>query len=374
MGIQFDAAGTLEGLESAMAAAAGADVQGLLILCCDDNGFRPESLDPVIRDCGLPVAGGVFPALIHEERLVKTGSLVLGFARPFEVVHVPDLSDEDVDFEALIDARIPGDAPARPTMFVFVDGFATRIGAFIESLFTIFGLESNFIGGGAGSLSLRRKPCLITPDGLVADGAVLGLLDAPSGIGVSHGWTSLEGPFRVTASEGNVVRALDGEPALAVYRRVVEAHRGEPIPEDRFFETAGGYPLGIARMENERIVRDILRSTGDGGLRCVGEVPEGVFLDVLRGDAASLIEAAAHARNRARAAFPGTEIGTMDLFMDCISRVLFLGDRFSEELAAVREPGRPLIGACTIGEIANSGVDFLEFFNKTAVVAAMDAP
>jgi hypothetical protein len=154
----------------------------------------------------------------------------------------------------------------------------------------------------------------------------------------------------------------------------VEAHRGEPIPEDRFFETAGGYPLGIARMENERIVRDILRPTEQGGLRCVGEAPEGVFVDVLRGDAASLIEAASHARDRARAAFPGTEIGTMDLFMDCISRVLFLGDRFSGELAAVREPGRPLIGACTIGEIANSGVDFLEFFNKTAVVAALDAP
>jgi hypothetical protein len=374
MGIHFDAAGTLEGLESAMTAAAGADVQGLLILCCDNNGFRPATLDPLLRGCGLPVAGGVFPALIHEGTLVKTGSLVLGLARPFEVVHIPDLSDADADFEALIDARIPDQTPVSSTLLVFVDGFARRIGAFIESLFTIFGLESNFIGGGAGSLSLRREPCLITPDGLVGDGAVIGLLDAPSGIGVSHGWTSLEGPFRVTAAEGNVIHALEGQPALALYRRVVEAHRGEPIPEDRFFETAGGYPLGIARMDNERIVRDILRPTEQGGLRCVGEVPEGVFVDVLRGDAASLIEAASHARNAARAAFPGTEIGSMDLFMDCISRVLFLGDRFSEELAAVREPGRPLIGACTIGEIANSGVDFLEFFNKTAVVAALDAP
>ncbi|MFP4032811.1 MAG: FIST signal transduction protein [Desulfococcaceae bacterium] len=374
MGMQFDAAGTLEGLESAMAAADGPDVQGLLVLCCDENGFQPEQLDPVLRACSLPVAGGVFPALIHDGKLAKTGSLVLGLARPFEVVHVPDLSNHKADFESLIDARIPEDAPARPTLLVFVDGFARRIGAFIESLFTIFGLESNFIGGGAGSLSLRREPCLITPDGLVGDGAVIGLLDAPSGIGVSHGWTSLEGPFRVTASEGNVIHALEGQPALALYRRVVEAHRGEPISEDRFFETAGGHPLGIARMENERIVRDILRPTEQGGLRCVGEVPEGVFVDVLRGDAASLIEAASRARNAARAAFPGTEIGSMDLFMDCISRVLFLGDRFSEELAAVREPGRPLIGACTIGEIANSGVDFLEFFNKTAVVAALDAP
>ena len=56
-------------------------------------------------------------------------------------------------------------------------------------------------------------------------------------------------------------------------------------------------------------------------------------------------------------------------FIDCISRVLFLKDRFPEEIHAVRHKGLPLFGACTIGEIANSGKDYLEFYNKTAVVA-----
>ena len=61
------------------------------------------------------------------------------------------------------------------------------------------------------------------------------------------------------------------------------------------------------------------------------------------------------------------------IFMDCISRVLFLEDRFYEELNAVCKKDRFLIGACTIGEIANSGNDYLEFYNKTSVAAILES-
>jgi hypothetical protein len=53
--------------------------------------------------------------------------------------------------------------------------------------------------------------------------------------------------------------------------------------------------------------------------------------------------------------------------IDCISRSLFLGTDFQRELAAI-DDGLPMVGALTLGEIANSGRDFLEFYNKTAVV------
>jgi hypothetical protein len=40
---------------------------------------------------------------------------------------------------------------------------------------------------------------------------------------------------------------------------------------------------------------------------------------------------------------------------------------FGDELVAI-DDGLPMVGALTLGEIANSGRDFLEFYNKTAVV------
>jgi hypothetical protein len=59
------------------------------------------------------------------------------------------------------------------------------------------------------------------------------------------------------------------------------------------------------------------------------------------------------------------------LLMDCISRRLFLGAAFAKETAVMAPAATPSAGACTIGEIANSGTEYLEFYNKTAVVAAM---
>ncbi len=45
---------------------------------------------------------------------------------------------------------------------------------------------------------------------------------------------------------------------------------------------------------------------------------------------------------------------------------------FDDEIDAVFEEGTPLIGALTIGEIANSGTDYLEFYNKTSVVGMLE--
>ncbi len=45
---------------------------------------------------------------------------------------------------------------------------------------------------------------------------------------------------------------------------------------------------------------------------------------------------------------------------------------FNEEIESVHHGNRPLVGACTIGEIANCGTEYLEFYDKTAVVAVLE--
>ena len=66
--------------------------------------------------------------------------------------------------------------------------------------------------------------------------------------------------------------------------------------------------------------------------------------------------------------------GGMDktiLAIDCISRVLFLGDYFFREIRAISRGDIPMIGALTLGEIANSGSDFMQIYNKTCVVGIL---
>jgi hypothetical protein len=104
---------------------------------------------------------------------------------------------------------------------------------------------------------------------------------------------------------------------------------------------------------------------------CLGDIPAGSHIHIMHGEEQHLLDAAAEARQRALVA-AGSAPGRCQLVMDCISRALFLGDHFKHELKAFALPGLPMLGALTIGEIANHGDDYLEFYNKTAVVGVLE--
>lgn len=346
-------------------------INGLLILSCDENHFTANHVDPILTQSSLPIFGGIFPAIVHGKKLLKKGNIVVGLTRLMGIHSILELSNNQMDYEDILDTKIP-DLGTGKTMIVFVDGFAKRISDFIESLFSVFGLDINYIGGGAGSLSMQQKPCLFTQQGLMGDCAVIGLLDDHSGVGVNHGWTILNGPYRVSQSEHNTIKTLDWKPAFEVYHEVVSSHAKETFTRENFFEISKAYPFGIARMDNEQIVRDPIQVNPDQSLVCVGEVPEGSFVYILNGNNDSLIQAAGKAVQLCVDSFPPLEtMGTL-FIIDCISRVLFLEDQFDLELEAAHYQDLQLIGACTLGEIANCGNAFLEFYNKTCVMAVLE--
>jgi len=172
--------------------------------------------------------------------------------------------------------------------------------------------------------------------------------------------------------ERNVIKTLDWRPAFDVYREVVEAVSGQTFTDDNFFDIAKGYPFGINKFDSEKIVRDPIVLGENGAMVCVGEVPEESYLSILRGSVPSLVQAAATALDRSKDDFNHVSPVQTTLFIDCISRVLFLNEDFDQELKAVYDEQVDLIGALTLGEIANNGRDYLEFYNKTAVVAILD--
>jgi hypothetical protein len=371
MKILLDKTGTAEALENLlMTAQADSDVQALLIMACDANEFTKEQIDPILNKINKPVFGGIFPEIMHQTSKLEKGTIVAGFSNSAEIHIIPNLSDMDVNYEDILDEQIP-DSPHARTMFVFVDGLAQRISALIDSLFNIFGLEMNYIGGGAGSLSFVQKPVLFTNEGLMQDAAILALTDIPSGVGVNHGWTDIGGPFKVTESDCNVIKTLDWKPAFQVYKEVVEKHSGKRFTENNFFDIAKGYPFGLSKIGAEKIVRDPLSIDTNEYMICVGEVPQDVFIHILNGNTETLVNAAKKALTLAVESFTPGVAQKATFFIDCISRVLFLDNEFSKELHAVYNESVPLIGALTLGEIANNGKDYLEFYNKTAVIGVL---
>ncbi|MFA5422530.1 MAG: FIST N-terminal domain-containing protein [Phycisphaerae bacterium] len=345
-------------------------VKSILILACDENGYMPRAIDGILKNVPVPVFGGTFPQIILGLDNFTKGCIVAGLTSEADVQIISGLSDETIDYEKILEEKLPW--VEAKTMLVLVDGISTRISALIDSLFNVLGLEFNYIGGGAGSLAFKQKPCLLTNQGMIQDIAILVSLNVESGVGVSHGWTKVGGPFKVTESQGNIIHTLDWKPAFEVYKEVVENHSGEKFADHKFFDISKSYPFGINRLGAENIVRDPFIVKDDDSLVCVGDVPQEFYVHILTGDVNTLVNAAREAMEFGKKAYNGDMDKRTTLFFDCASRVMFLKGDFAYELKAVYCPQMPLIGALTIGEIANSRKEYLEFYNKTSVVGILE--
>ncbi len=349
------------------------DIKSLMVLACDENGFSPGNIDDVLKTIKVPVFGGIFPGIIHGTEKMEKGTIVAGLSIKPDIHVVPGLSDISINYGEVVTNLFP-EATTSKTMLVFVDGYSQRISALIDSLYNVLGLSYNFIGGGAGSinpsaLDMQNTPCLLTNNGLIKDSAILALVNIESGVGVGHGWQKIDGPYKVTESDGNAIKSLDWKPAFDMYREIIKSHSGEAITKDNFFDIAKSFPFGISRVGSETIVRDPFTVDGDT-IVVATPIPQESFVDILTGDHDSLVDAARQSYTSAKQSIPAGK-KTTTLLIDCISRALFLEDNFSLEIEAVRRDDEQLIGVLTLGEIASSGMDFMEFFNKTCVVGIL---
>lgn len=353
---------------AAFALAAQAMEQGaraLILLAADGNGCTPGHFDAWLRRLPVPVCGGVFPQLIHDQRNHECGYIVVGLPVAVAVTHIAGLSDPRADYAAALAGQLDT-TQEHPGLLVLVDGLSSRIAAFLDGLYDTLGSDPAYFGGGAGSLSFEQAPCLFSNQGMLHDHAQLVGLPWQLDLAVEHGWEKFAGPFVVTGANRNVIETLDYRPAFEVYRACVQADSGRSFATSDFFEIARGYPFGMEKPDGEMIVRDPITHTGEA-INCVGEVPVNSIVHVLKGRPERLIAAAAASAARLPAG-DGPAI-----LVDCISRVLFLEGDFIKELQAVKRPlgPRPLFGVLTLGEIANGGDLCLEFYNKTLVLAAL---
>jgi len=318
--------------------------------------------------------GAIFPGLIHGNQRHEEGALILvlpALEKPFLIKGLDTERIDLPDFGTKI-----SEAPNKKyTAVILVDGLTSNISLFLSKLFNRLGNAVHYFGGGAGSRTLRQEPCLFTPEGWFQNAAIVAFIKLEINLGVRHGWERIQGPIVATRTRKNRIAELNWKNAFQVYREAVESDSGLELAEENFFEIAKGYPFGIIKEGGEDIVRDAIDVTPDGELLCVGEVPENAVLRILKGKKESLIRAAGQAVDDCLC----TKIRNLrqNLIVDCISRVIFLGEDFSKELETVNRKIHisndqpPLSGILTLGEISSYGEGFLEFFNKTIVIGVL---
>ena len=376
MKIQLDKNGSLPKLEKMLLEAEADDsVQAIMILACEANNFTPENSDTIFKNVSKPLFGGIFPQILHNTENLHQGTIVAGFTHKINPRILENISHADINLDNLLE-EISQEMPAAGnTIFLFVDGMSRTIASLLDSTFNHLGLLSNYIGGGAGSLTFKPMPCVITGKGLLQDAAIFAYAEMGSGVGVAHGWHPVSEPLKITSSKHNSVVSLNWKPAFEVYREIIANVSDRNSHEITFETCAKSYPLGIVKIADELLVRDPV-SCNDNVMTCLGELPQNSFVYVLKGDTSSLLAGAKKSRDIAEMIYysrfdKSRESKSLTFFIDCITRMQFLGNHFKKELE-IASGGNELIGALSLGEIANSGRDYLEFYNKTSVIAILE--
>lgn len=192
---------------------------------------------------------------------------------------------------------------------------------------------------------------------------------------VSHGslggWEMFGPNRRVTRAAGNVVYELDGQPALALYKRYLGSFAGG-LPASALL-----FPLCLQDHEHADtgLVRTVLGvNEADDSMTFAGDVPEGTHVRLMRTSREGLVAGAEGAALVARRAM-GRVDPELVLLVSCIGRRLVMKHRIDEEVESTRDvmgPAAAFTGFYSFGELApteDGGCSVLH--NQTMTITAL---
>lgn len=351
---------TMSLIEELERISADSQFKSALVLIADETPYDRETLNQYFQGYSLNVFGGIFPQLIYGGKAMDFGAVILPLKQESYSHYVKD-GQEIESISLKNDTK---------SIFVFFDGLFRENDKIIEEIYLNLGNQYNYIGGGAGSLSFESKPCVISNKGILTNEAVIVETSKLSSVGVAHGWEEIGPSLRVKSDGRYLLKKLDYKNAFDVYKEILEEHAGKKITEDNFFEIAKFHPFGIYKPGGEIVVRDPILLEG-GDIVSIGVIPDESFVRVLSGDNQKLIDAAYKAKKICDTDFKGSSDG-FSFVVDCISRVLSLGEQFEAEARAFADSEMPVLGILSLGEIANMGSEYLEIYNKTVVVSKIE--
>ncbi|HHW68193.1 MAG TPA: FIST domain-containing protein [Epulopiscium sp.] len=305
--------------------------------------------------------GGIFPSLLVETQDIREGFIVHKYHSYFTSLVAPNLLSVDVDLDSI----------GSCTAIVFADGLSSKMKELTDTIYNKLGNRVTYVGGGAGFYDLEHRPCIFNNEGVFEDVAVVSIIPNQSTLCVKHGWEKLAGPFSITKSNENTLTEIDCRNAFDVYQEIIENEEDIILYSTDFFEIAKDHPFGIVKNTGqELIVRDPIALNEKGEIICIADVPENSVIYVLKGNKDTLLNSSMEV---ARECSMNAPMKYHPLLFDCISRAMFLGEFFKQELTNIQSKLKyPLEGALSIGEISSLKNGMLEIHNKSSILGLLD--
>ncbi len=373
--IHLDKSETIDGLVAGIHSSLTSNTEGILILIGSKCPINLDLLPGVLSELPVPSVAAVFPGLIFEDSLYDNAVIICGLLSAGQTFVFSNISQPEAQLDKELASQLT-DAHISNSAFLAIDGTSPGVDTFVSSLYNYLGPDVKVIGGGSGHHDFSQKGSIITAQGCLSNAALLIFQPEPFVACFRHGWEPVAGPFLITGSEGTTINSINYQPALPFYAKVLKQHSNIDIDEQQFVQAASHYPFGMEQLDSEFLVRDPLQFTADS-IECAGDIPTNTMVYILNADTDELINAAEDAAAQLTQELSTrylTEENNYVFVIDCISRLVVMGEKFPLELKAIRNnlPEKALIiGVLSIGEVTNSSQGTIQFLNKTTVIGGL---
>ena len=271
-------------------------------------------------------------------------------------------------------------SPQRDLALIFSDGLVENSSDLLRGIKDVVGLSFPIFGGSSADNLTFSKTFQYFNDELLTNGLIGAIFSGENffGLGLRHGWKPLGRPHVITEVKGNIIKKIEGKPAVAIYENYFGKTRQEI--QQNLIRMSIYYPLGLyVPGETEYLLRNALRIDEEGGLVCQGDASEGNEVRLMMGTKEWALEAASQAAQEAKDALLDRAVKGAIVFQS-ISRNKLLGRLTEQELSRIKEVlgDVPLLGICTYGEQAplksleHYGETY--FHNETIAVLAIGEP
>ncbi len=243
----------------------------------------------------------------------------------------------------------------------------------VAGLLSILSPDTVVFGGLAGDGDRFEETSVLIDDrlgqGMVAAVGFYGH-DFTIETATGGGW-ELFGPERtITSAEGSVLRGLDDELALDLYRRYL-GEQADELPGSALL-----FPLALrapGAPAEHLVVRTVLGIDSDEKtMTFAGDIPQGWRAQLMRASFDNLVDGAEAAAEKIGSGNDG--IGdSLCLGISCVGRRLVLGTRCEDELDAVSESlgDMPFVGFYSYGELGPGLSGACELHNQTMTLAVL---
>jgi hypothetical protein len=259
--------------------------------------------------------------------------------------------------------------PGLKAVFLLSDGTRTNGSELVRGLRSTVGANVVLSGGLAGD-GADFGTTYVGLNGAVAPGQVAAVGFYGTALTLGHGscggWDVFGPERQITRADANLLRELDGKPALDLYKRYL-GEDAQHLPGSALLFPLRIYPKDKPEQSLVRTVVGIDEAART--MTFAGDMPEGYSCQLMRGNFDRLIDGAATAAEQAETGAEGTRVAVL---VSCIGRKLLLGQRIREEVEAVRDvlgAETHLAGFYSYGEVSpHEATGAAELHNQTMTI------